>query len=272
MSAHGFLCSQYTISSMKKMAISVVWNIKHILWMASWTDACLHPMLCWFIICGIVSIINLTATGLISTSFLVLSTWLWSTMAVYFVLCHRTVIPVLKRNILLELAWNAMAHLQTCCYWVRLWISPSQVWFLMKNLTFATPSSLIMVLLHLFLFQKWHQLFLLFQLKLILLTLKTPSYPHFFDWTPRLLMRRAISQGFPGKIRWCLQSCLQVSLQQMQGRLECSPSQYPHYLCWHVYWRHPITCSYLAYLCLIPNLSRTFNIWSGGVVCECPQS
>ncbi len=152
MSAHGFLCSQCTISTMKKMVISAVWNIKRIiiLWRALILYAHLGPMLCRFIIHGIFSIMSLTATGLILTSFLVLSTRLWSMMVVYFVLCYWTIISRLKRNILLILTWNALTCLQTCCYQVWLWISPSQVRFLVKSLTFATPSSLTMVLLHLF--------------------------------------------------------------------------------------------------------------------------
>jgi hypothetical protein len=98
----------------------------------------------------------------------------------YFVLCYGTTIPCLKRNILPVLVWNALTHLQTCCYWVRLLISPSQVRFLMTSLTFTTPFSLTMVLLHLFLSQKRHQLFLLLQSTLLLLTLRTPTSPHFF--------------------------------------------------------------------------------------------
>jgi hypothetical protein len=87
-----------------------------------------------------------------------------------------------------------------------------------------------------------------------------------------LRTRRAISQEFPGETRWCLLFCLQVSLLQTQGRLECSPSQSPRYPSGYVYWRHPVTWSYLAYHPLIPGLSRKFNVWSGGFVCECPKS
>jgi hypothetical protein len=135
-------------------------SIRRILWMALSLAVHPLPMLSWFTIRGIASIMSLTVIGLIPTVSRGLPIRTSNMMEASFAAFSATTTLILKRSTLLVLVWSKWTPPETCFYQVLSWTFLSCPMSLMSPTSGPTRSSLTMVPWRLFHSRTWQVLFL----------------------------------------------------------------------------------------------------------------